>query len=139
HRDDAFRLVTDVDEDLVLVDPDDLAVDDLPLVDGREGRLVVGNQLAVGTCGPDAVAGDRLLGVSCHTAADQYSQGFLAPRPGTRGASRPDPAPPPAPPSSRCRPSQPPGCGTLRGSRTGQSGSWPGPLGRASRRGRPPL
>ena len=40
-RDHAFGLVADVDEDLVLVDADDLAVDDLALVDRREGRLVV--------------------------------------------------------------------------------------------------
>ena len=46
HRDDAFGLVTDVDEDLVLVDAHDGAVDDLPLVDRREGRLVVRDQLA---------------------------------------------------------------------------------------------
>ena len=39
--DDAFRLVTDIDEDLVLVHADDGAVDDLALVDRREGRLVV--------------------------------------------------------------------------------------------------
>src|SRR3954469_18842677 len=78
-RDHAFRLVADVYGDLVLVDPDDLAVDDLPLVDRREGGLVVGDQLAVWACGPDAVAGDRLLGISSHTAADQYSQGRLPP------------------------------------------------------------
>ena len=53
-RDDALRLVADVDEDLVLVDADDRAVHDLALVDRREGRVVVGNQLAVGTGGPDA-------------------------------------------------------------------------------------
>ena len=43
---DAFRLVADVDEHLVLVHADDRAVDDLALVDRREGRLVVGDQLA---------------------------------------------------------------------------------------------
>ena len=37
-RDDALRLVADVDEDLVLVHADDLAVHDLALVDRREGR-----------------------------------------------------------------------------------------------------
>ncbi len=52
-RDDAFRLVADVDEDLVLVDPHDRAVHDLPLVDLGEGRLVVGDQLAVGAVDPD--------------------------------------------------------------------------------------
>ena len=44
--DDAFRLVTDIDEHLVLVHADDGAVDDLPFVDRREGRLVVRDQLA---------------------------------------------------------------------------------------------
>ncbi len=53
-RDDALRLVADVDEHLVLVDADDGAVDDLSLVDLGEGRLVVGNQLAVGAFDPDA-------------------------------------------------------------------------------------
>src|SRR2546429_194212 len=72
-RDHAFRLVTDVDEHLVLVHPDDGAVDDLPFVDRREGRLVVGDQLAVGTRGPDAVACDRLFSLGGHIAADQYS------------------------------------------------------------------
>ena len=54
-RDDALGLVADVDEHLVLVDADDRAVHDLALVDRREGRLVVGDQLPVGTCGPDPV------------------------------------------------------------------------------------
>ena len=43
-RDDAFGLVADVDEHLVLVDPDDGAADDLPLVDDGDRRVVVGNQ-----------------------------------------------------------------------------------------------
>jgi hypothetical protein len=54
-RDDSFRLVADVDEDLVLVHADDLAAHDLALVDDGEGRVVVGDQLAVRTAGPDAV------------------------------------------------------------------------------------
>ena len=53
-RDDALRLVADVDEDLVLVDAHDRAVDDLALVDLGEGRLVVGDQLAVRALDPDA-------------------------------------------------------------------------------------
>ena len=53
-RDHAFRLVADVDEHLVLVHADDGAVDDLSLVDLGEGRLVVGDQLAVGAFDPDA-------------------------------------------------------------------------------------
>jgi hypothetical protein len=52
-RDDPFGLVADVDEDLVLVDPHDLAVHDLPLVDRGEGRVVVGDELAVRTGRPD--------------------------------------------------------------------------------------
>ena len=43
-----FRLVADVDEDLVLVDADDRAVDDLTLVDGGERRVVIRHELAVG-------------------------------------------------------------------------------------------
>src|SRR5512132_3058075 len=45
-RDHAFRLVADVDENLVLVDPDDRAVDDLALVDRRERGVVVRDELA---------------------------------------------------------------------------------------------
>src|SRR5512133_3519937 len=63
HRDHAFRLVTDVDEHLILVHPDDLAVDDLPLVDGRESGLVVRDQLAVRTGDPDAVSRNPLFGL----------------------------------------------------------------------------
>src|SRR6266545_2203698 len=62
-RDHAFRLVADVHEHLVLVDPDDLAVDDLALVDGRESGLVVRDQLAVWTGDPDAVARNSLPGL----------------------------------------------------------------------------
>ena len=56
-RDDALGLVADVDEDLVLVDAHDGAVHDLPLVDRREGRLVVGDQVAVRAFDPDAFFG----------------------------------------------------------------------------------
>ena len=41
------RLVADVDEDLVLVDPDDLAGDDIALLEGGDRRVVVGDDLAV--------------------------------------------------------------------------------------------
>jgi hypothetical protein len=64
-RDDAFRLVADVDEDLVLIDADDLAAHDLALVDHGEGRVVVGNQLAVGTTRPDAVVCLRNVFFGC--------------------------------------------------------------------------
>src|SRR5207248_6146640 len=87
-RDHALRLVADVDEHLVLVHPHDLAVDDLALVDRREGGVVVGDELAVRTGGPDAVARDWLLCLGSHLAADQYSQGpFSAPGP-FKGVSR---------------------------------------------------
>src|SRR3954452_9042059 len=52
-RDHALGLVADVDEHLVLVDADDDAVHDLTLLDRREGRLVVGDQLALGAGNPD--------------------------------------------------------------------------------------
>ena len=45
--DDALGLVADVDEDLVLVDPDDRAGDDVALIEGLDGRVVVGDELAV--------------------------------------------------------------------------------------------
>src|ERR1700754_1379673 len=44
---DALGLVADVDEDLVFVDADDLAVDDVALVEGDHRRGVVGDDLAV--------------------------------------------------------------------------------------------
>src|SRR6266545_2594261 len=43
---------------VVLVDPDDFAVDDLTLVDRGEGRLVVGDLLPVGAGRPDIVLGE---------------------------------------------------------------------------------
>src|SRR3954471_16096290 len=45
--DDALRLVADVDQDLVLVDADDLAADDVALLEGLDGGVVVRDQLAV--------------------------------------------------------------------------------------------
>ena len=63
HGDDALRLVSDVDEDLVLVHPDDLPMDDFALVDRREGRVVIRDELAVWTGSPDACVArvDRLV------------------------------------------------------------------------------
>jgi hypothetical protein len=46
-RIDALALVADVHQDLVLVDPDDAARDDVPFLEGNDGRVVVGNYLAV--------------------------------------------------------------------------------------------
>ena len=45
--DDALGLVADVDEDLVVVDADDVAGDDIALREGMKGRVVVGDDLAV--------------------------------------------------------------------------------------------
>src|SRR5207248_8268237 len=60
-RDDAFGLVADVDEDLVLVDADDRPVDDLALVDRGERRLVIRDQLAVRTGGPNTLFDPRIV------------------------------------------------------------------------------
>ena len=45
--DDPLALVADVDEDFVVVDPDDDAGDDLALLEGVERRVVVGDDLPV--------------------------------------------------------------------------------------------
>ena len=45
--DDAFALVADVDEDLVLVDADDAAGDDVTLLEGGDRGVVVGDDAAV--------------------------------------------------------------------------------------------
>src|SRR3712207_6760193 len=45
--DDPLALVADVDEDLVLVDPDDPARDDVALLEGDDRRVVVGQDAAV--------------------------------------------------------------------------------------------
>ena len=45
--DDPLALVADVDEDLVVVDADDTAGDDLALLEGGEGGVVVGDDLPV--------------------------------------------------------------------------------------------
>ena len=53
-RDDAFRLVPDINEDFVLVDAHNRPVHDLPFVDLGEGRVVIGDELAVRSFDPDA-------------------------------------------------------------------------------------
>ena len=63
-RDDALRLVADVDEHLVLVDAHDGAVDDLALGDLRERGVVVRDELTVRTGGPDAGLSGIRFGVS---------------------------------------------------------------------------
>ena len=45
--DDPLRLVADVDQDLVLVDPDHLAAHDVALLEGLDRRVVVRDELAV--------------------------------------------------------------------------------------------
>jgi len=45
--DDALGLVTDVDEDLVLVDANNAAGDDIALLEGLQRGVVVGDYLAV--------------------------------------------------------------------------------------------
>ena len=45
--DDALGLVADVDEDLVLIDTNDLAVHDVALLEGVDRRVVVRDELAV--------------------------------------------------------------------------------------------
>ena len=74
-RDDALRLVADVDEHLVLVHADDRAVDDLPFLDRREGRLVVGDELAALRIGrPDAFGEPRVVdGLIGHKRGAQCS------------------------------------------------------------------
>ena len=67
-RDDALGLVADVDEDLVLVDAHDRPVDDFALVDLRERRLVVRDELAVRTLDPDA-------GLLLHQIVDSQNDG----------------------------------------------------------------
>ena len=46
-RDDALGLVADVDEHLVVVDSDDVAGDDIPLLERMQGGVVVGDYLAI--------------------------------------------------------------------------------------------
>ena len=67
-RDDALGLVADVDEDLVLVHAHDRAVDDFALVDLREGRVVVRDELPVGAHHPDA-------GLLLHQIIDSQNDG----------------------------------------------------------------
>ena len=43
--DDAFALGADVDEDLVLVDPDDLALDDVAVLEALDVRVLLGEEL----------------------------------------------------------------------------------------------
>ena len=73
--DDAFRLVADVDEHLVLVHAHDRAVHDLALVDLREGSVVVGDEIPVGACYPDPLfGGSRLFGDVVRHRIAEYSR-----------------------------------------------------------------
>ena len=74
-RDDAFGLVADVDEHLVLVDAHDRAVHDLALVDLREGSVVVRDELPVGACDPHPFfGGSRLFGDVVRHRIAEYSR-----------------------------------------------------------------
>ena len=74
-RDDAFGLVADVDEHLVLVHAHDRAVHDLALVDLREGSVVVGDELPVGACDPDPFfGGSGLFGDVVRHRIAEYSR-----------------------------------------------------------------
>ena len=46
-RNDALGLVANVDEDLVLIDADDMARDDLALLKGAQRGVVVGHDLPI--------------------------------------------------------------------------------------------
>ena len=61
-RDDAFRLVPHVDEDLVAIDAHDQAREHVALVEGDDLRVVIGHQLAV-DLDPDSGLGDHDLSV----------------------------------------------------------------------------
>jgi hypothetical protein len=71
-RDDALRLVPDVDENLVFVDAHNRPVDDLPLVDLGEGRVVIRDEFAVRAFDPNA--GLAFHDVVASQAAAKYSQ-----------------------------------------------------------------
>src|SRR4029079_15835991 len=69
-------LVADVDEHLVLVDADDGAVHDLPLVDLGESGVVIGDELPVGTLDPDT--GFFLHQIIGRQSGGKYSYAFAA-------------------------------------------------------------
>ena len=115
-RDHTLGFVADVDEHLVLVDAHDRAVDDLPLVDRRERRVVVRNQLSVGAGDPDAVLEDGNFhsghwgALGCrvgHGRAGSIATNgrfFRPPHPGYRSTWRPPSCrrrPPPRPAAGR--------------------------------------
>ncbi len=82
---DAFGLVADVDEDLVLVDAHDRAVHDLALVDLRKGSLVVGDELPVRSRYPDALfGGSGLFGDVVRHRIAEYSRMQRISRPTVR-------------------------------------------------------
>jgi hypothetical protein len=73
--DDAFGLVADVDEHLVLVHAHDRPVHDLALVDLREGGVVVGDELPVGARRPDSFfGGSGLFGDVVRHRSAEYSR-----------------------------------------------------------------
>ena len=88
-RDDAFGLVADVDEDLVLVDPDDLARHHVALAERRERAVVVGDELAVDFRPHPRLGGDD-LGVGLGHWSVDSSPGHLAPASGRPFGRHPD-------------------------------------------------
>ena len=73
--DDAFRLVADVDEHLVLVHAHDRAVHDLALVDLREGSVVVRDELPIGARNPNTFfGGSGLFGDVVRHRIAEYSR-----------------------------------------------------------------
>ena len=61
-RDDALALRPDVDEDLVLVDPDDRALDDVTVLEALDVGVLLGEQLLHrGRLGPEVARQDRRL------------------------------------------------------------------------------
>ena len=92
-RDDALRLVADVDEHLVLVHADDGAVHDLTLVDLGERRVVVRNQLAIRTRGSRRRAPAAAGFSTVSFAIGSRSIARFAPFPGSSGATAPAASP----------------------------------------------
>ena len=81
-RDDALALVPDVDQDLVLVDPNHLPADDVALLERRKREVVVGNHLPIDFDVLRAVKGvDSGVGVGLHSGVFLvWCAGLIGPR-----------------------------------------------------------
>ncbi len=75
-RDDALALVADVDQDLVLVDPDHPPGDDVPLREEREGEVVVRHHARRR---PRCTRGRRGRGPGCRDPGASAARGSSAP------------------------------------------------------------